>query len=104
MNSEKTKSFTIERTENFLSKTEWIDVNLTSCIYSDPDTSSITLKSWSVPNTDPNETDKVSYTDMLKDAVFEKSSIGQSFSPEWSTHWFKGLLLNIFLKINKFQK
>lgn len=94
MNAEKMRKITLERAEKFISKSEWTDINLTSKIYGARSHESVSLRVWSVPNTDPNHTDKVCYGDMLKqlDDAFLPAKIGQTFGPEWSSHWIKGTL------------
>lgn len=93
LNAEKIRKITIERVEKFLSKSEWTDVNLWSKLYSASSPDSISLRVWSVPDTDPNHTDRVSYEDMLKqpESAFREAKTGETFAPEWSTHWFKGM-------------
>lgn len=92
-NAEKMRKITIERAEKFLSKEEWKDVNLWGKLYSAACPDSVKLKVWSVPDTDPNNTDRVSYEDMRKqpESAFREAKIGETFGPEWSTHWFKGI-------------
>ena len=92
MNAEKLRKITVERVEKFLSKSEWTDINLTSKIYGTSCSDSVKLQVWSVPNTDPNFTDKVSYAEMLQqpESAFKPAKIGDTFGPEWSTHWLKG--------------
>ena len=94
LNAEKVRKITIERVEKFLSKTAWTDINLTSKIYGPANSSSVSLKVWSVPDTDPNFTDKVSYAQMKQEpeSSFSAAKVGQTFGPEWSTHWVKGML------------
>jgi alpha-mannosidase len=91
LNAEKVRKITIERVEKFLSKTAWTDINLTSKIYGPANSSSVSLKVWSVPDTDPNFTDKVSYAQMKQEpeSSFSAAKVGQTFGPEWSTHWVK---------------
>lgn len=92
LNAEKLRKITIERVEKFLSKTAWTDINLASKIYGSKSSASVALRVWSVPNTDPNKTDKVSYAEMLEqpEGSFVEAQLGQAFAPEWSTHWVKG--------------
>lgn len=92
LNAEKLRKITIERVEKFLSKTAWTDINLASKIYGSKSSANVQLRVWSVPNTDPNKTDKVSYAEMRQqpDSSFVEAQLGQAFAPEWSTHWVKG--------------
>lgn len=94
MNAEKMRKITIERAEKFLTKDAWKDINLASKIYGATSNASVKLRVWSVPNTDPNHTDKVSYAEMLEqpESSFVEAQLGQAFGPEWSTHWVKGTL------------
>lgn len=93
LNAEKVRKITIERVEKFVSKEEWKDLNLFSKIYGPASSSHVLLDVWSVPDTDPNHTDKVTYARMKEEpeSSFLKTSLGQTFSPEWSTHWVKGM-------------
>lgn len=89
-NSEKLRKITIERVEKFLSKEAWTDINLFSKLYKCRNQSAVKLQVYSVPDTDPNFTDKVKEADVLNQN-FVPASIGQSFGPEWATHWFRGM-------------
>ena len=93
LNAEKLRKITLERAEKFISKSEWTDINLTSKIYGATSSDSVQLRVWSVPDTNPNHTDKVSYGEMLKqpESAFVEARLGQTFGPEWSTHWVKGM-------------
>lgn len=95
LNAEKMRKITLERAEKFVSKTEWTDINLTSKIYGPANSDCVHLQVWSVPDTDPNHTDKVTYADMLRQPKesFVDAKLGQTFGPEWSTHWVKGASL-----------
>lgn len=97
LNAEKLRKITLERAEKFISKSEWTDVNLTSKIYGATSSDSVHLRVWSVPNTKPNHTDKVSYAEMLQqpDDAFVEARLGQTFGPEWSTHWVKGSFFSL---------
>jgi alpha-mannosidase len=89
LNAEKLRKITTERIEKFLSKEAWTDINLFSKLYKARDSSAVTLAVYSVPDTDPNQTDKFTYDEAIKQQ-FVPTQTGQSFGPTWSTHWFKG--------------
>lgn len=95
LNAEKMRKITIERVEKFLSKNEWTDINLLSKIYGPVSSEAVKLQVWSVPNTEPNHTDKVSYAEMLQqpESSFSPAKLGWTYGPEWSTHWLKGTVL-----------
>jgi alpha-mannosidase len=88
-NSEKLRKITIERVEKFLSKDAWTDINLFSKLYKHRSQDAVKLQVYSVPDTDPNFTDKAKLEDVVGQ-TFVPANVGQAFGPSWSTHWFKG--------------
>lgn len=94
LNAEKLRKITLERVAKFLSTTEWTDINLTSRIYPPSGINSVQLSVWSAPFSGPTQTDSVSFQNMLQqpESAFRPADIGETFGPEWSTHWFKGML------------
>ncbi|CAL1528910.1 unnamed protein product [Lymnaea stagnalis] len=81
----KHKRTTLERAEKFISNLYFTDVNLRGRLYREkaPLTS---IKHYAAP-------DRITYQKALE-GHYEPASIGQSFGPVWSTHWFE-LVINI---------
>lgn len=102
-NSEKLRKITIERVEKFLSKDAWTDINLFSKLCKSRSQNAVKLQVYSVPDTDPNYTDKAKLEDIVGQK-FEPATVGQAFGPSWSTHWFKGVLFKHFLPIAWYPK
>ena len=50
------------------------------------------LQVYTVPDTDVNRTDKMSYEEAMKQE-FVPVELGKSFGPSWASHWFKGTKL-----------
>lgn len=90
LRNQKLRAITLERAEKFVSKDYWSDVNLFSKLYKTRKSSCVSLSVYSVPYTDVNHTDKVSFQEAMK-CEFEKVEVGKEFGPSWSTHWFKGV-------------
>jgi alpha-mannosidase len=89
LRNEKLKEITLERAEKFVSKDYWKDVNLYSILYKERRSDCVKLSVYSVPDTDVNHTDKVSYEEAMKQE-FVPVELGKSYGPSWSSHWFKG--------------
>lgn len=96
LRNQKLKAITVERAEKFVSKDYWKDVNLWSKLYKKRQPDCVRLSVYSVPNTDVNHTDKMSYKEAMEQE-FVPVKVGQSYGPSWSTHWFKGFSNSIFL-------
>jgi alpha-mannosidase len=92
------RRITLERAEKYLSKETWTDVNLFGKLYKARDPSAVSIAVWSVPKVDPNNTDIVKYEEAIKQN-FTSTSVGTSFGPSWSTHWFKSNHLKLDNKI-----
>jgi alpha-mannosidase len=92
------RRITLERAEKYLSKETWTDVNLFGKLYKARDPTAVAIAVWSVPIVDPNNTDIIKYEEAIKQN-FASTSVGTSFGPSWSTHWFKGTDLNLENKI-----
>lgn len=104
----KNRSLTVERTEKFVSKVYFTDVNLYGRLYGE--TEQVKLGVYSVP-----DLERLPYSQVIgkltfvyiclncriellflqiEQGVFEPTKVGQSFGPSWSTHWYAWIEFN----------
>ncbi|KAJ1949841.1 Glycoside hydrolase, 38 vacuolar alpha mannosidase, partial [Linderina macrospora] len=82
---QKHASVTKSRISNFLADNQWKDVNIHSSLYEQRVSGPphVKLEVWSAPGQErPTFAHAVTQE-------FKEASVGQSFGPSWSTHWFK---------------
>lgn len=89
LRNQKLREITLERAEKFISKDYWKDVNLFSKLYKER-AECVQLQVYTVPDTDVNRTDKMSYEEAMQQE-FVSVELGKSFGPSWASHWFKGI-------------
>ncbi|XP_068248208.1 alpha-mannosidase 2C1-like [Palaemon carinicauda] len=76
---------TLPRINNYISSNRFREVNLVGRLY--PDSRPITLSHWALPGGE-GAWQSWSFDDVIKQE-FTPVSIGDSFGPTWTTHWFK---------------
>jgi alpha-mannosidase len=91
LRNEKLNAITLERAQKFVSKDYWTDINLYGRIYKKDLVSPLIdgVEFYSPPFMGVNQTDFYSFAYVMEHAEWKPASIGQSFGPSWSTHWFK---------------
>ncbi|KAG1675632.1 Alpha-mannosidase 2C1 [Nymphon striatum] len=78
----KHKRTTLERIDKFISPVYFTDVNLFGRLYSNNKHQQISdITHYAAP-------DRVPFSE-VQDKTFQKTKVGESFGPTWSTHWFK---------------
>ncbi|KAG1650836.1 Alpha-mannosidase 2C1 [Nymphon striatum] len=76
------KRTTLERIDKFISPVYFTDVNLFGRLYSNNKHQQISdITHYAAP-------DRVPFSE-VQDKTFQKTKVGESFGPTWSTHWFK---------------
>ncbi|XP_042883605.1 alpha-mannosidase 2C1-like [Penaeus japonicus] len=76
---------TLPRIYNYIASTRFQDVNLVGRLY--PDTRPVTLSHWALPGGE-GAWQQWSF-DQIVTQDFSPVTIGDSFGPTWTTHWFK---------------
>ncbi|GJJ70118.1 alpha-mannosidase [Entomortierella parvispora] len=77
------RSITLDRAAKFTSPDYFHDINLHSRLYSRRATNAVELEFYSVP-----DLKRIPFDKAVKQ-TFAPASLGMSFGPSWSTHWFK---------------
>lgn len=77
------RSITLDRANKFVSTDFYSDINLYSKLYSKRSSEAVKLSVYSVP-----DLKRISFEKATKQS-FHPTSIGTSYGPSWSTHWFK---------------
>jgi len=84
----KNRTTTLGRINNFISKDSLFkSVNLSSKIYSDS-TPFTSIQHWKIPEDEHGSWRNYTF-EQVKAQTFTDVSIGNSFGPTWTTHWFK---------------
>eukprot|EP01080_Neovahlkampfia_damariscottae_P006740 gene6740-10905_t len=78
-----TRWITLERCDKFISDVYFSDINLKGKLFPKDLQKPVDLQVFSVP-----DLKRITFDEAIK-GDFKPSKVGDSFSPSWSTHWFK---------------
>ncbi|KAF9113409.1 Glycoside hydrolase, 38 vacuolar alpha mannosidase [Mortierella sp. AM989] len=77
------RSITLDRAAKFTSSEYYSDINLYSNLYAKRSSEAVELSAHSVP-----DLKRIPFEEAVKQS-FEPTTVGTSYGPSWSTHWFK---------------